>query len=155
MTVRQSTSILGPLVKIFSETSISARCSRLSGAAERRSKAVRSSIISSTESLPFAAGLMGGVYPIANSRKKLLGEGGEGDTGFGAAKGDGVGGVVGIGGDAEAAELRVDFRAASLGGFHGLQNHHCATFAQDQAATIFAEGAASVRRDHAHGFPGF
>src|ERR1700678_1683663 len=91
MTVRQSTNILGPLVKTFSETSISARCSRLSGAAERRSKAVRSSIISSTEFLPLWCGLTGGVYPIANDREKLLWEGAEGDDRVEAAEGERIG----------------------------------------------------------------
>src|ERR1700722_13557153 len=91
MTVRQSTSILGPLVKIFSETSISARCSRLSGSVERRSKAVRSSIISSMEFLPLAARLIGGVYPIANGREKLPREGAEGDDGVQSTKGEGIG----------------------------------------------------------------
>jgi len=63
--------------------------------------------------------------------------------------------VMGVGGHAEACQLGVDFCAASAGGFERLEDHHAGAFAQDHAAAIYAEWAASIRRDHSHSFPGF
>src|ERR1700735_1942256 len=102
MTVRQSTSMLGPLAKIFSEMSISARCSRFAESDARRSAPLLSLVASSTKNLQFGLKMPGESIALqmlfthfANRDKReewgLLRIRAEGEDGVQSAEGEGVG----------------------------------------------------------------
>ena len=74
--------------------------------------------------------------------------------GAGGALGGGLGDVAGIGGHAEADDLRDGPGAAGERGLQRLQHQHGGAFAQHQAAAVGGEGAAGVLADDAHGLPG-
>ena len=73
--------------------------------------------------------------------------------GQGCAFCPGLGDVVGVGGHAEADNLRVDARPAGQRRLERLEDHHCGAFAEGHAVAVHREGAAGGGRNHAHRVP--
>ena len=66
----------------------------------------------------------------------------------------GIDHVLGIGGHAEALDLRQDPGAARAGVLQLLHDQHARALAEHRAVALLGEGEAAVGREHAHGLPG-